>query len=145
MAIENDHLLGPLEKEHRKRLVLYGGIRGISTSLELPGIITLKSGRKTRKWNKNKLTFCFKFVFVGLLQGSTAPVNIPGSSLGNFSPTNHSSLFNVSDPFNHSHISGSAPKINNSFGHSESLFLSHSSHLISPLNDGGLSISPDLR
>lgn len=63
-------------------------------------------------------------------------MNIPGSSLANFSPTNHSNLFNVSEAF------GSAPKINNSF--SDSLFLQHSSHLISPMNDG-LSISPDIR
>lgn len=75
----------------------------------------------------------------GLLQGTSAPVNIPTSSLGNFSPTNHSSLFPVSDAF----MSGSAPKLNNSFGPSDSLFFQP--HIISPGLGDSLSISPDLR
>lgn len=74
----------------------------------------------------------------GLLQGSSAPVNIPTSTLGNFSPTNHSSLF----PDAFSHISGSAPKLNNSYNPSESLFFQ--SHIMSP-GLAELSISPDLR
>lgn len=78
--------------------------------------------------------------YLGILQGTSAPVNIPGSSLNSFSP-NHSNIFNVSDPF--SHLSGSAPKINNSFGHNESLF--YQSHLISPGLGDTLSMSPDLR
>jgi hypothetical protein len=96
---------------------------------------------------------------IGLLQ--SAPVNIPGSSLGNFSPTSHhqhSNLFSVADPFG-AHTSGghtnsgtSAPKMNNSFSHTDSLFFQ--SHLISPGmggnngvggGDGGLSLSPDIR
>lgn len=77
----------------------------------------------------------------GLLQGASAPVNIPTSSLGNFSPTNHSTLFPVSDAF--SHISGSAPKLNSSFGPSDGLFFQ--SHMISPGLGDALSISPDLR
>lgn len=41
---------------------------------------------------------------------------------------------------------GSAPKINNnSFNHSDGLFMQHSSHLVSSLNEGLGSISPDLR
>lgn len=41
---------------------------------------------------------------------------------------------------------GSAPKINNnSFIHGEGLFLQHQSHLVSSLNEGLGSISPDLR
>lgn len=78
---------------------------------------------------------------LGLLQGTSAPVNIPGSSLNNFSPTNHTNMFNVTDPF--SHLSGSAPKINNSFGHNDSLFFQ--SHLISPGLGDSLSMSPDIR
>lgn len=50
-------------------------------------------------------------------------------------------MFNVSDPF--SHLSGSAPKINNSFGHSDSLFFQP--HIISPGLADTLSMSPDLR
>lgn len=80
------------------------------------------------------------FEITGLLQGASAPVNIPSSSLNNFSPTNHSNLFNVTDPF--SHLSGSAPKVNNSF-HNDSLFFQP--HLISPGLGETLSMSPDLR
>lgn len=64
----------------------------------------------------------------GLLQRTTAPVNIPSNSLGNFSPTSHTSLFPGTDPF--SHMNNSAPKINNSFGPSDGLF--YQSHIISP-------------
>lgn len=77
---------------------------------------------------------------IGLLQGTSAPVNIPGSSLNNFSPNNHSNLFNVTDPFA---LSGSAPKINNSFGPGDNLFFQQ--HLISPGLGDTLSMSPDLR
>lgn len=77
----------------------------------------------------------------GLLQGTSAPVNIPTSSLGNFSPTNHTSLFPVSDAF--SHMSGSTPKLNNSYNPSDSLFFQ--SHMISPGIGEKLSMSPELR
>lgn len=82
-------------------------------------------------------------MFAGLFQGASAPVNIPGSSLGNFSPSsNRSNLFSVGDPF--SHIgSGSAPKINNSFGPGDGLFFQ--SHLISPGLGDPLSISPEVK
>lgn len=82
-----------------------------------------------------------KCKFLGLLQGTSAPVNIPGSSLNSFSPNNHSNMFNVSDPF--SHLSDPAPKINNSFHNDSSLFFQ--SHLISPGLGETLSMSPDLR
>lgn len=80
--------------------------------------------------------------FAGLLQGTSAPVNIPGSSLSNFSPSNHSNMFSVTDPFSHMN-SGSAPKITNSFPHSDNLFFQQ--HLISPGLGDTLSISPELR
>lgn len=80
--------------------------------------------------------------FTGILQGTSAPVNIPGSSLNNFSPSNHTNMFNVSDPF--SHLSDPTPKINNSFGHNDSS-LFFQSHLISPNIGETLSMSPDLR
>lgn len=93
------------------------------------------------------LTTIFRLFFfrvcamsTGLLQGTSAPVNIPGSSLNNFSPNNHSNLFNVGDPFQ---LSGSAPKINNSFGPSENIFFQQ--RLISPGLGDTLSMSPDLR
>lgn len=77
-------------------------------------------------------------IFVGLLQGTSAPVNIPDSTLSNFSPSNHTNMF---DPF--SHLSGSAPKMNNSFSHTDNLFFQP--HLISPGLGDALSISPELR
>lgn len=78
---------------------------------------------------------------IGLLQGTSAPVNIPGSTLNSFSPNNHSNMFNVSGPF--SHLSDPSPKINNSFHNDSSLFFQ--SHLISPNLGDTLSMSPDLR
>lgn len=84
-------------------------------------------------------------LFIGLLQGTSAPVNIPDN---NFSPNNggggnstggHSNLFG--GPFGQ--LSGSAPKMNNSFSHTDNMFLQ--SHLISPVLNDTLSISPDLR
>lgn len=150
LAIENDHLLGPLEKEHRKRLVLYGGLRASNIIDEISRRmdVHIENSLASSILNNSSAPINIPVSslpnsMTGLLQGGTAPVNIPGSTLNNFSPTN-SNLFNVSDPFNHSHLSGSAPKINNSFGHSDSLFLTHSSHMISPLKEG-LSISPDIR
>lgn len=94
----------------------------------------------TRNQLNKRITY-FLFIELGLLQGTSAPVNIPGSSLNNFSPNNHSNLFNVTDPFGP--LSGSAPKINNSFGPSDSLFFQP--HLISPGLGDTLSMSPDLR
>ncbi|EAT35373.1 AAEL012456-PA [Aedes aegypti] len=78
----------------------------------------------------------------GLLQGTSAPVNIPGSSLGNnFSPSSHSNLFGMNDNIS------SAPKLATSFGHSNTDSLFFQSHIISPVltgGDGGLSASPEL-
>lgn len=84
-----------------------------------------------------------KNIYVGLLQGPTAPVNIPGSQLNSFSPSNH--LFGVQDPFGNpgSLGGGSAPKINNSYGQTSDNIL-FQSHLISPHGFDGLSMSPDL-
>lgn len=80
--------------------------------------------------------------FPGLLH-STKPVNIPSN---NFSPSSHQN-FNYADNFMPmSGSAGSAPKINNnSFSHGDGLFMQHSSHLVSSLNEGLGSISPDLR
>lgn len=79
----------------------------------------------------------------GLLH-STKPVNIPSN---NFSPSSHPNLFMQGENFMPmSGSAGSAPKINNnSFSHSDGLFMQHSSHLVSSLNEGLGSISPDLR
>uniref|UniRef100_A0A182PU13 RING finger protein unkempt n=1 Tax=Anopheles epiroticus TaxID=199890 RepID=A0A182PU13_9DIPT len=85
----------------------------------------------------------------GMLQGTSAPVNIPGSSLGhNFSPSSHSNLFGLHDPFGTHHIgSGSAPKLsNNSYGHNHTdNFFFHSNNIISPVLGDGLSASPEIR
>lgn len=89
----------------------------------------------------NSWIIMYILFFSGLLQGTSAPVNIPGSTLNNFSPNNHSNLFNVADPFGP--LSGSAPKINNSFGPNENLFFQP--HLISPGLGDTLSMSPDIR
>uniref|UniRef100_A0A8W7PL36 RING-type domain-containing protein n=1 Tax=Anopheles coluzzii TaxID=1518534 RepID=A0A8W7PL36_ANOCL len=79
----------------------------------------------------------------GILQGTSAPVNIPGSSLGhNFSPSSHSNLFGLHDPFGTHHIgSGSAPKLsNNSYGHNHTdNFFFHSNNIISPVLGDALS------
>ncbi|CAD7091414.1 unnamed protein product [Hermetia illucens] len=90
----------------------------------------------------------------GLLQRSSAPinipnsplnntisVNIPGSSLGNYSPTSHQNLFSVREVFN---ISGSANKLSNSLSNqADNLFCQ--SRYISPAFGDSLSISPSLR
>lgn len=77
----------------------------------------------------------------GLLH-STKPVNIPSN---NYSPSSHQNLFMHGENIL-SGSAGSAPKINNnSFSHGEGLFMQHSSHLVSSLNEGFGSISPDLR
>ena len=85
----------------------------------------------------------FNGFFPGLLH-STKPVNIPSN---NFSPSSHPNLFMQGDNFMPmSGSAGSAPKINNnSFNHNDGLFMQHSSHLVSSLNEGLGSISPDLR
>jgi hypothetical protein len=80
-------------------------------------------------------------VRAGLLH-STKPVNIPSN---NYSPSSHQNLFMHGDNIL-SGSAGSAPKINNnSFSHGDGLFMQHSSHLVSSLNEGFGSISPDLR
>jgi hypothetical protein len=81
------------------------------------------------------------FLSTGLLH-STKPVNIPSN---NFSPSSHQNLFMHGENIL-SGSAGSAPKINNnSFSHGDGLFMQHSSHLVSSLNEGFGSISPDLR
>lgn len=50
-------------------------------------------------------------------------------------------MFSVTDPFSHMNSGGSAPKINNSFTHSDNLFFQQ--HLISPGLGDTLSISPE--
>ncbi|XP_055848880.1 RING finger protein unkempt isoform X5 [Episyrphus balteatus] len=99
----------------------------------------------------------------GLLQRSSAPINIPNSQLTNsisdfnsggfsvnipgsslnYSPTNHSNLFNVADVFNYS---GSGSKLSNSLTANQndsSLFFQ--SRIISPGFGDSLSISPSVR
>lgn len=71
-------------------------------------------------------------------------MNIPGSQLNSFSPSNHANLFGVQDPFGNpgSLGGGSAPKISNSYSQGDNLLFQ--SHLISPHGFDGLSMSPDL-
>lgn len=130
---------------------LSGLLQNSTTPVNIPGsqLSNSISGNSFRQFsnkqmhsnNKNvKNAYFATRKCAGILQGTSAPVNIPGSSLNNFSPSNHTNMFNVSDPFS---LSGSAPKINNSFGHNESLFFQQ--HIISPNLGDTLSMSPDLR
>lgn len=78
----------------------------------------------------------------GLLH-SSKPVNIPSN---NFSPSSHPNIFMGHGDNFMSGSAGSTTKMNNnSFSHNEGLFMPHSSHLVSSLNEGLGSISPDLR
>lgn len=89
------------------------------------------------------LKFSFLLLLLQGLLHSSKPVNIPSN---NFSPSSHQNLFMTHGDNFMSGSAGSAPKINNnSFNHGDGLFLQHSSHLVSSLNDGLGSISPDLR
>ncbi|XP_055903791.1 RING finger protein unkempt isoform X3 [Eupeodes corollae] len=100
----------------------------------------------------------------GLLQRSSAPINIPNSQLTNsisdfnsggfsvnipgsslnYSPTNHSNLFNVADVFNYS---GSGSKLSNSLtaNQNDSSSLFFQPRIISPGFGDSLSISPSVR
>uniref|UniRef100_U5ER14 Putative ring finger protein unkempt log isoform 1 n=1 Tax=Corethrella appendiculata TaxID=1370023 RepID=U5ER14_9DIPT len=162
LAIENDLSLSPLEKEQRRRMCLtflrnigpssLDGVYDITRrdNISLHGLdnsISAGIGSSSLLQNSTQPVNISGSPITnsisGLLQGTSAPVNIPGSSLGNFSPTNHSNLFSGPDPFSHHIGSNSAPKINNSFGHTDSLLFQ--THLISPGLGDGLSLSPDLR
>ncbi|XP_055699769.1 putative E3 ubiquitin-protein ligase UNKL isoform X4 [Phlebotomus papatasi] len=161
LAIENDPTLGPLEKDQRKRMCLtfLGSMptnvfSAPNNSLERDLLSShiensLSAGIASVGLLQNSTAPVnipnspIGNPISGLFQGASAPVNIPGSSLGNFSPSsNRSNLFSVGDPF--SHIgSGSAPKINNSFGPGDGIFFQ--SHLISPGLGDPLSISPEVK
>jgi hypothetical protein len=176
LAIENDSLLSPIEKERRKRLCLYGlcefpsvfegfhGLKasfaaqfdidnsisaGISSSILHPtsAPVNIPNSPLTNSLgelrNPSSLSGSSTKLLSGLLH-STKPVNIPSN---NFSPSSHPNLFMQGENFMPmSGSAGSAPKINNnSFSHNDGLFMQHSSHLVSSLNEGLGSISPDLR
>ncbi|XP_037027179.1 RING finger protein unkempt isoform X4 [Bradysia coprophila] len=153
LSIENDPTIGPLEKEQRKRMCMtFIGSMGKYSNLDdlarrdlshLENSISAgfaSTGLLQNSSQPVNIPNSMSNSISGILQNTSAPVNIPGSSLSNFSPNNHSHMFSITDPF--SHISGSAPKINNSFGTTDNLF--YQSHLISPGLEA-LSISPELR
>lgn len=79
-----------------------------------------------------------------MLQGTSAPVNIPGSQLSNFSPTNQSNLL-ATDSYSQAlgHTVGSMSKISNSFSTAENLLFQP--HIISPNLGDNFSMSPDIR
>ncbi|XP_058813363.1 RING finger protein unkempt homolog isoform X2 [Topomyia yanbarensis] len=144
LAIDNDLSMGPLEKEQRKRMCLTFNFRNIASSLDggcsgiaSSGLLASSSAPVNIPGSPmgNSIS--------GLLQGTSAPVNIPGSSLSNnFSPSSHSNLFGLNDAmFGNSathHIgSSSAPKLATSFGHSGNDSLFFQSHIISPVLTGG--------
>lgn len=138
LAIENDSMLSPMEKEQRKRLCLYG-----ISQFDMDNSISVG-------------------ISSGILNQQSAPVNIPSSlsnSLGllpsskpmsipsnNFSPSSHSNIFMQNDGFGMSGSAGSGSKLNSSFPHNNDVFLAqNSSHLVSSLNEGIGSMSPDIR
>ncbi|XP_058813372.1 RING finger protein unkempt isoform X3 [Topomyia yanbarensis] len=161
LAIDNDLSMGPLEKEQRKRMCLTFNFRNIASSLD-GGCYDL-TRRDTIHGLDNSISAGIASSGLlasssapvnipgspmgnsisGLLQGTSAPVNIPGSSLSNnFSPSSHSNLFGLNDAmFGNSathHIgSSSAPKLATSFGHSGNDSLFFQSHIISPVLTGG--------
>lgn len=100
------------------------------------------SGKRLPKCSIFRNIWLSKCSLLGLLQGTSAPVNIPDN---NFSPNNGGTTCGNSSMFggNFGQLSGSAPKMNNSFSHTDNMFLQ--SHLISPVLNDTLSISPDLR
>uniref|UniRef100_A0A336MNH7 CSON003362 protein n=1 Tax=Culicoides sonorensis TaxID=179676 RepID=A0A336MNH7_CULSO len=151
IQIDNDPLLTPLEKEQRKRMCLnfnYGSYTGVHNSLDEFGRRDSTQLHLDNSISAGILHNSSAPVNVpggspmGLLQGPTAPVNIPGSQLNSFSPSNN--LFGIQDPFANAGSlgGGSAPKISNSYGASDNLLFQ--SHLISPHQFDGLSMSPDL-
>ncbi|XP_058442919.1 putative E3 ubiquitin-protein ligase UNKL isoform X4 [Malaya genurostris] len=161
LAIDNDLTMGPLEKEQRKRMCLTFNFRNIASSLD-GGVYDL-ARRDTIHGLDNSISAGIASSGLlasssapvnipgspmgnsisGLLQGTSAPVNIPGSSLSNnFSPSSHSNLFGINDSMFGSsathHIgSSSAPKLATSFGHSGTDSLFFQSHIISPVLTGG--------
>ncbi|XP_021702707.1 putative E3 ubiquitin-protein ligase UNKL isoform X5 [Aedes aegypti] len=161
LAIDNDLTMSPLEKEQRKRMCLTFNLRNIASSLD--GGVYDMTRRDTIHGLDNSISAGIASSGLlasssapvnipgspmgnsisGLLQGTSAPVNIPGSSLGNnFSPSSHSNLFGMNDNmFGNSathHIgSSSAPKLATSFGHSNTDSLFFQSHIISPVLTGG--------
>lgn len=141
LAIENDPLICPQEKEQRKRMCLTFNVQGLGSLDKFSNLDDLSSLMQSSTTPLNIPGSQLSNSISGILQGTSAPVNIPGSSMNNFSPNNHTNMFNVSDPF--SHLSDPTPKINNSFGHNDSS-LFFQSHLISPNIGETLSMSPDL-
>ncbi|XP_053682852.1 RING finger protein unkempt homolog isoform X3 [Sabethes cyaneus] len=161
LAIDNDLTMGPLEKEQRKRMCLTFNFRNIASSLDggvydlarRDNIHGLDNSISAGIASSGLLASSSAPVNIpgspmgnsisGLLQGTSAPVNIPGSSLSNnFSPSSHSNLFGINDAMFGSnathHIgSSSAPKLANSFGHSGTDSLFFQSHIISPVLTGG--------
>ncbi|XP_065089107.1 putative E3 ubiquitin-protein ligase UNKL isoform X3 [Ochlerotatus camptorhynchus] len=161
MAIDNDLTMSPLEKEQRKRMCLTFNLRNIASSLD--GGVYDMTRRDTIHGLDNSISAGIASSGLlasssapvnipgspmgnsisGLLQGTSAPVNIPGSSMSNnFSPSSHSNLFGMNDNmFGNStthHIgSSSAPKLATSFGHSGTDSLFFQSHIISPVLTGG--------
>lgn len=82
------------------------------------------------------------FSLKGLLP-SSKPMSIPSN---NFSPSSHSNIFMQNDGFGMSGSAGSGSKLNSSFSHNNDVFLAqNSSHLVSSLNEGIGSMSPDIR
>uniref|UniRef100_A0A2C9H883 RING finger protein unkempt n=1 Tax=Anopheles quadriannulatus TaxID=34691 RepID=A0A2C9H883_ANOQN len=165
VAIDNDLSLNPIEREQRKRMTcLTFNMFNVGSPLEMYE----QARRDNMHGFENSMSGLMSSGLLpsssapvnipgssmgnsisGILQGTSAPVNIPGSSLGhNFSPSSHSNLFGLHDPFGTHHIgSGSAPKLsNNSYGHNHTdNFFFHSNNIISPVLGDGLSASPEIR
>uniref|UniRef100_A0A182LY08 C3H1-type domain-containing protein n=1 Tax=Anopheles culicifacies TaxID=139723 RepID=A0A182LY08_9DIPT len=167
VAIDHDLTLNPVEREHQKRMAcltfnmfnvgspLDGGMYDLSRRDNMHGLENSMSGLMSSGLLPSSSApvnipgSSMGNSISGILQGTSAPVNIPGSSLGhNFSPSSHSNLFGLHDPFGTHHIgSGSAPKLsNNSYGqnHTDNYFF-HSNNIISPVLGDGLSASPEIR
>uniref|UniRef100_A0A182JK18 Uncharacterized protein n=1 Tax=Anopheles atroparvus TaxID=41427 RepID=A0A182JK18_ANOAO len=151
VAIENDLTLNPMEREQRKRMCLTFNLRSIGSPLDTMYDLGRRDNMHGLENPMSSLTSSGLLAsssapvnipgspmgnsISGILQGTSAPVNIPGSSLGhNFSPSSHSNLFSLNDPFGNHHIgSGSAPKLSsNSYGHNHNDNLFFQSHIISP-------------
>ncbi|XP_063703303.1 RING finger protein unkempt isoform X2 [Culicoides brevitarsis] len=153
ILIDNDPSLTPLEKEQRKRMCLnfnLGYTGGVHNSLDEFGRrdsaqFGIDNSMSAGILQNSSAPINVPGSPMGLLQGQTAPVNIPGSQLNSFSPSKHANLFGVTDPFGNpgSFGGGSAPKISNSYGQTSDNLL-FQSHLISPHGFDGLSMSPDL-
>uniref|UniRef100_A0A182RYS7 RING finger protein unkempt n=1 Tax=Anopheles funestus TaxID=62324 RepID=A0A182RYS7_ANOFN len=167
VAIDHELTLNPVEREHQKRMAcltfnmfnvgspLDGGMYDLARRDNMHGLENSMSGLMSSGLLPSSSApvnipgSSMGNSISGILQGTSAPVNIPGSSLGhNFSPSSHSNLFGLHDPFGTHHIgSGSAPKLsNNSYGqnHTDNFFF-HSNNIISPVLGDGLSASPEIR